>query len=424
MTDGKDAPPTVGTVAEYREHPVERMREWAPITDLAKLDAPERDHYLLFHPNYLSVLFDDHAHLERYTVGASDIATKSVGSVNGDQWRAQRTVQQPYFAQDNITGHAGIFKEIGLEICEELPDGGVVDIHQIMKRNAVRMIARTVFGFDVVEDALLERSEIFTAWHDAKARQEAVPADLQERFENACRYLEQTVEDHISQTDPHGDNHGLAPLLLAAGPGSDAQYTHERVRDELIAKLFSAHRTTAQAWTYTLYLLAEHPEATRTVTEELGQVSEGGNPAPKDLESLSKTEQAVREALRMYPPVPVLSRQTTAPLTVENHEIPAESVLYFPQAIIHHDERWWDQPGTFLPNRFDRGEPDHPSAYFPFGAGPRRCLGDTFAMAQAKMVVATVLSTCTLDPQSEPRALSPGPSGVLGEPIEIYVLKQ
>lgn len=427
MSSPGKQPPTVGTVSEFRMDPIGRMREWARETDteVVHVSGSEREHYVVFHPDLIEKLFfERNAHLKKHMVGATSVATKSIGSVYGDQWRAQRSVQQPHFGPEQIHSYSDTFRDVATAIVGQIPENEAFDLHQLLKRASVRMLLETVLGDTDVDDSLLECADVLTEWHHTRATRETVPEDVQTRFEALCASLTKRIDTVLAEVGPQTEGRGLAPTLLAAGPDSEAAYTTDRIRDELLAKLFSGHRTTAQSWTYTLFLVAGTPAVERRVLDELASVTDGEPPGPAHVDDLSFLERTIRESLRLHPPTTAQSRVTTTDLTLDGYTLPSQSVVYLPQVIVHRDGRWWDEPDTFRPDRFESDGPSHSLAYFPFGAGPRRCLGERFAIVQAKVVVATLLSAYRFERVSDPATLTPSPSGVLSEPVRFRARPQ
>jgi cytochrome P450 len=168
--------------------------------------------------------------------------------------------------------------------------------------------------------------------------------------------------------------------------------------------LLAGHDTTALTLTYSWYLLSEHPDARRRFHAELDAVLDG-DPTAEDAAELDYTEQVVKEAMRLYPPAYTIYRESKTDDSVAGFHLPAGRIVSMPQWVVHRDPRWWDDPDTFRPERWsddasggdeaDANRPDY--AYYPFGGGPRRCIGGEFAMREAKLVLATVGRRVALD---------------------------
>ncbi|RQG94847.1 cytochrome P450 [Natrarchaeobius chitinivorans] len=420
----QDCPPAVGTVSEYDENPFRRLEQWGEHGDVVRITGSETDRHVLSHPSDIERMFFEHQDiLEKHMVGQTSVATKSVGSVYGDQWRAQRSVQQPYFGPDRVRSNCSTFGEIARNVVDEVVTGERIDVHELMRRTAVRVILRTIFGDEHVSDDILECSAPIVDWHEAKAADGEIPPEITDRFESAHATLVDRIDTLIEKrrrSDDAGkldDDGGLIPVLLAAGPDSDAQYTTDRIRDEMLAKFFSAHRTTSELWTYCLYTIATSPDIERECLAELESVAPDGRLGAQHVDELEYVERVLREVLRLYPPAPVLSRQLSADVSLDEYTLPAGDVVYFPAITVHRDERWWDEPERFVPNRFETDQPRHSFAYFPFGVGPRRCPGEEFTLAASKVVLGELLSAFSFERDTNTDQLGDRPAGVLNSPV-------
>ena len=163
--------------------------------------------------------------------------------------------------------------------------------------------------------------------------------------------------------------------------------------------LLAGHDTTALTLTYTWYLLSEHPEAERRVHEELDDVVGDDRPAMEHVRGLDYTERVIQEAMRLYPPVYSLFRTATERFEVDGYTVPPGSTVMLPQWAVHRSARHWEEPDRFDPDRWtrERSEGRHRFAYFPFGGGPRHCIGKHLAMLEAQLIVATVASRYRLE---------------------------
>ncbi|WP_276278983.1 cytochrome P450 [Halorussus caseinilyticus] len=213
-----------------------------------------------------------------------------------------------------------------------------------------------------------------------------------------------SVDFHL---DPFGEvRDDLLSLLVAAADTDETGMDPEAVRDQLVTFLFAGHETTATALTYACWLLAGNPDARQRLDAELDAVLDGRDPTFAELPELDYTGQVVKEALRLYPPIYALYRQPKKPVVLGGYRIPADTTLQLATYSVQRDDRWWDTPDEFRPERWgsearsasdasgERSEPranDHPEyAYLPFGGGPRHCIGMRFATTEMKLVLATL----------------------------------
>jgi cytochrome P450 len=184
----------------------------------------------------------------------------------------------------------------------------------------------------------------------------------------------------------------LAMLLQARDEDTGAGMTDEQVRNEVATLMFAGHETTAVTLTWAFYLLSQHPEAERKLHAELAEALGGRTPTVADLPSLKYTRMVVEETLRLYPPAFGVTRQSLGEDEIGGYRIPANSSVSVIINNVHHDPRWWENPEQFEPERFSpERSVDRPNfAYLPFGGGPRLCIGNSFAMTEAQLALATV----------------------------------
>ena len=211
-------------------------------------------------------------------------------------------------------------------------------------------------------------------------------------------YLDETVYGLIEQRRQSGlDGDDLLSMLLnvrdeEADNPDEAVMTDQQLRDEVITLFAAGHETTAVALTWTWYLLAAHPDVQARFHAELDSVLGGRIPTPDDLSNLPFTEQILTESMRLYPPIWSAGRMTFEPITLGGWEIPAGVGLSAPPLILQRDARWFDEPLEFRPDRwtpeFRKNLPRF--AYYPFGGGPRQCIGEGFAWLEAMLILATL----------------------------------
>jgi len=304
---------------------------------------------------------------------------------------------------------------------ERWTDGAVLDVHEQTMGLTLGIVAEALFGTDVGRDVAtvgraLETVMTFQEGHTAELIPFELPTPARRRFEAAIDDLDRVVYGIVDErrralreagelgdggsagatdddaTGPTGRD-DVVSWLLAATDGSGERMSRRQVRDEVMTLLLAGHETTALALTFTCWLLAQHTAVEERLLEELADVLEGRDPEIGDLDDLPYLEQVVTESLRLYPPVPGIIREAVADDVVTGYRVPAGTTVSMNQWTVHRDPRYYDDPLAFRPGRwtdeFRRSLP--PLAYFPFSAGPRRCIGDRFALLEAKLVLATLL---------------------------------
>jgi cytochrome P450 len=419
MSSQRERPPVVGTLAEYSEAPFERRTEWAKEADIFRVTGPEADHHMAVHPDYVGeILFDDEQFVK--FEGYGSVFGDGVVSVYGDQWRAQRGALQPAFIPPQVRSYAETIREIVAEVVAGIEDGETVDVRELFTDLTMEVMLETLFGgSEKKKGTISEAAHGITEWFLETATAGDVPPEVESGFEEGMNQLTTLIDEMITERGEGDEDGDLLSMLVALGTESEADYTDERIRDEMITMLFAAHETTALTLTYTLFLLADAPKVEEKLLEEVDEVLDGSVAGPEHLTELEYTEQVLNEALRLYCPAHSLFRETTTDVEIDGYMIPEGDVVHLPQWVIHRDERWWDDPTEFRPERFT-GETDRPShTFFPFGVGPRRCLGEDFARAEAKIVISTFIDRFTFERETEDFEMLASLTAVPDRPIEL-----
>jgi len=419
MSTDTKLPPTVGTLSEYSQAPFERRTEWAEAGDLVRITGPDADHHMVAHPAYVEqVLFEEDG-VMKYE-GHESVFGKGMVSVYGDQWRAQRGAMQPAFQPAAIQSYTETMRDIVTGVINEIDDGQTIDARERFTDLTMEIMLQTLFGGSGERKKTISRAAArITEWFLETATAGDVPPEVQSDYERGMDELTTLIDGMVGDRRAGEGGGGLLSMMLELGPDSDAGYTDERIRDEMITMLFGAHETTALTLTYTMYLLAGNPEAAAQARSELSSVVGGGVPGPEHLSKLEYTEHTIDEALRLYSPAHSLFREATADVELGGYTVPEGDLILLPQWVIHRDERWWDDPQTYRPERFaDDG--DRPSfAFFPFGAGPRVCIGEAFARAEAKVVVGGLLDAFEFEQETETFGMEASLTAVPDRPIEL-----
>ena len=317
----------------------------------------------------------------------------------GEFWLRQRRLAQPAFHRARIASYAATMVEYTEKLLEGWRDGEELDAHQEMMRLTLRIVGKTLFDADVERDAqgvgkslelLLEigadfRRTIFVPhWLPT-------PANL--RIKREVAHIEKILYRIIAERRASGRDKGdLLSMLLAAQDEDGSRMTDKQLRDETITLFLAGHETTASTLSWTWWLLAQNPAVEAKLHAELDAVLGGRAPTLDDLANLPYTNHVITEVLRLYPTAWGLAR-----LVVEDDEIagyPATKGMGIAMAqwVVHRDSRWYEAPEEFRPERWqgDLVKRLPRFAYFPFGGGARQCIGNTFALMEAALVLATV----------------------------------
>jgi cytochrome P450 len=320
----------------------------------------------------------------------------------GDFWLRQRRLMQPAFHRDRIVGFAPLVTGFAGRMLDGWRDGGELDLHQEMTRLTLEIAAKVFFDADVSRDAadvgaaLGVMIQQFVPQADlAFLLPDWAPLPVSRKFRRAVRRLDEIVYEMIrrrrADPAPRGD---LLDLLLAARDESGNPMSDRQLRDEITTIFVAGHETTALAISWTAMLLAQNPHCATRLSEEVDCVLAGRAPTAEDIPQLRYTEMVVKESLRLYPPAWGVGRRTLRRFEIGGYSLPAGTNFLLCQWIVHRDPRFFPDPEKFDPERW-REDPQRTGAlarfaYFPFGGGPRVCIGASFAMMEAVLIVAAI----------------------------------
>ncbi|UTF55639.1 cytochrome P450 [Natronosalvus rutilus] len=369
------------------------------------------DACMVAHPDAIQqILLDDHEAFEKgdvVTRNLDDAMGEGLFLAGGDQWQIQRTQMQPAFYRDRLNTYVPEMHATAGELVTQWSDGEIINVIDTMTATTMDVLGRTLFGVDVTEnsvvteasDAILARFDTSRFWSFLP---DQLPTPTNQRYRRELEQLQAFVDELAAQRqaqEPENRGDDLLSILVGFVEANDL--TRKEFRDNMITFLFAGHETTALGLTYTALCLAQHPEEQATLRAEIDAVCDGEVTAD-DLPKLDRTANVIDEALRLYPPVYMFFREAMRDVKLQGYEIPEGTTLVLPQWVVHRDPAWWDDPETFRPDRFV-GDTDRPEyAHFPFGGGPRHCIGMRFARMEMKTVLATILSEYTFELVSEP----------------------
>lgn len=407
------SPPTVrasiigGHYWQFRRSPIEFFNRLAALGDITSFRMGPVKAFFLNHPDLVrDVLVTNHSKFEkgRALKRAKSLLGEGLLTNEGESHLRQRRMIQPAFHRQRITGYAESMIEYGEKMAGEWQEGTEYDISQEMMRLTLNIVGKTLFSANVADEAdevgkamtdlvelfdylLLPFSEIL----------EKLPFPQSGRFRRAKKTLDDVIYGIINERRVLGEDKGdLLSMLLAARDeeGDGTGMSDEQIRDECLTLFLAGHETTANALTFTWYLLSQNPEAEEKFHSELNSILYGRIPVPEDYSRLKYTEAVLAEAMRLYPPAWALGR-----LAIENHElngypIAKGSLLLMSMYITQRDARFWDEPDAFKPERWLREnaikEASQKFTYFPFGGGVRRCIGEQFAWMEGVLLLAAI----------------------------------
>jgi cytochrome P450 len=372
------------------------------------------DFYLVNDPDLVETVLTDRDRFRKSTTSQEDLGDllgRGLVLSEGDLWERQRQRIRPAFYMDRIADYADTMAAAARAAADDWTGSPVVDVEDEMKALTLRILVRSIFGseLDYEERGIRETVErLQEPGQPAKqpiARMvpKWVPIPMWRRYTEGIAEMEAVIEEFVDSRRGEAAAHDdLISMLLTATDEDGESMPEELVRDELMTFLFAGHETTATALTFAWFLLAQHQRVERTLVAELDEALDGRPPTFEELPDLEYTEQVLREAMRLYPPVPQIPRDTTGPVELGGYALPEGATVAACQWTVHRDGSNWAYPYEFRPERF-AGDDDRPRfAYFPFGGGPRRCIGKQFAMVEGKLILAALARRYHLELVSDP----------------------
>ncbi len=408
--------PLIGVLPEFRRNAPEFLLSARSHGDLVYLRLGPQHIYFVNHPDWIRDILVTHQAgftksrmLERARVLLGDGLLTSEGEFH----TRQRRLVQPAFHRDRLAGYAATMVDCaaacGTYSRDRWESGAKVDVAREMMRLTLAIVARTLFSADVTSEAddigtaLTEVLGLFeTVLLPFSEWLEKLPLPSVRRFERARDRLDRTIYRIIEERRASKRDQGdlLSMLLLAQDDERDDNQdeagrtgmTDKQVRDEALTLFLAGHETTANALTWTWYLLSQNPEAEAKFHGEIDHVLGERAPTFDDLPRLRYTEMVFAESMRLYPPAWGIGRRTIHEYPIGEYRIPARSILLMSPYVMHRDPRWFAQPDRFDPERW---LPDAVAArpkfsYFPFGGGARVCIGERFAWMEGVLLLATI----------------------------------
>ena len=319
----------------------------------------------------------------------------------GERHLRQRRMIQPIFHRQRIAGYADVMVSLARRVTGDWRDSETLDIHAQMTRLTLLIVAKTLFDADIENDAG-EISQMvttlvgsfFTTLGPLAELRLRLPLPSSKRILAARAHLGTTLQTMIAERREGGDRGDLLSMLVAAQDSEDEnrRMSDQQVQDEAMTLFLAGHETTANALTWTFSLLAQNPDAARRLRDELERVLAGRDPTYADLECLPYTRMVLSESMRLYPPAWIVTREALEEIEVGGYRLPKGATVLLSQWVVHRDARYYPDPLRFDPERWT---PDQAAArpklsYFPFGAGPRVCIGEPFAWMEGILLLATI----------------------------------
>ncbi|MGP0064230.1 MAG: cytochrome P450 [Isosphaeraceae bacterium] len=359
--------------------------------------------YLVSHPEHIEYVLRTHADnfmKDKLTRWLIPLVGEGLLTSEGTLWRRQRRLAQPAFQHQQIERYAAVMVEHTERMLRTWQDGEVRDPHEELMQLTLGIVAKTLFDAELSENAKTVGHSLEVVMNHFMSPMrwfrflDYLPIPSSRRYWRAIDRLDRIIYGIIkSHRDEGRDRGDLLSRLLAARDEEGAGMTDRQLRDEVVTLVLAGHETTALVLFYAFYLLSQSPESEARLADELHAVVPDRSPTAADVPNLKYAEWVVREAMRLYPPAWGIAREALADCEIGGYHVPKGTQVFMTQWLVHRDARWFDDPEVFRPERWDndliRRLPR--CAYFPFGDGPRICIGNHFAMMEAVLILATIV---------------------------------
>ncbi len=405
--------PLVGNLFDLLDDPLgfmtKAVREHGDVVRLRV--GPLRELYVLGHPDGVEyVLRTNHRNfikdkMTRKQLGA--VLGEGLLTSEGELWRRQRRLAQPAFQLDQIQRYSTVMVDYAGRMVDGWRAGESRNVHASMMRLTLEIVAQVLFTASVgdkaarVGRALEALTDYWAGPGGFFGWWKYLPVPGAVRYRQAVRDLDALIGETIAaRRESGGGPEDLLSRFLSARDEDGGRMSDKQLRDEMVTLLLAGHETTAVALSFCFYLLALNPGADAKLAAELDEVLAGEPPTAGHIPRLRYTEWVVKEAMRLFPPVPSVGREALADCAIGGYRIPRGAQIIPAQWVVHRDRRWFGEDAEeFRPERWDHDLAKRipHCAYFPFADGPRVCIGNHFAMMEAVLVLATVAARYRLE---------------------------
>src|SRR5271168_1499313 len=383
-------------------------REFGDIVALRYLHVPI---CLLIHPRDIEyVLVTNQSNFTKSSDyrALARVLGKGLLNSEGKFWQRQRSLIQPAFRRENILSYSSVMTSEARRMLDSWTDGEARNVHEDMMRLTLEIVAKCLFGAEVgaAAERVGKAMEVVTDNFMADAGQALlIPFDIPDFLgarRQATRELKAIINGILRERRASQQRRGdLLDMLLQARDSEGRPMSDEQLRDEVMTLFLAGHETTAIALSWTCFLLTQNPQVAATLAEELRAVLGDREPTPEDLPRLRYTDMVLKESMRLYPAVWGIGRKAIADCEIGGYRVAAGTNVFIFQWLTQRDARFFPDPERFDPERW-RDDPVRSGkiprfAYFPFGGGPRVCVGAAFAMMEATLLLAMIAQRFDLD---------------------------
>lgn len=406
---GPKGAPLIGNAREFVQEPLHYLQNCASeYGDIMQISLGTTPIYMLSHPDYIEhvlVTQNKSYNKSRFTQRRKSLFGNGLIFSEGEFWLRQRRMMQPAFHQRRIATYSAAMVSLAQRMSERWHDGETITLHEDMMQLSLEIVVKTLFDAETTGDVqqigrtldvLIEQVSAaavrpiqFPDWVPTRGNRQynAALAELN-------GIIQQIIREHRQREIENDD---LLSLFLHIQDEDGTRMTDKQVRDEVVNLYIAGHETVALALSYTWRLLAEHPEVEAKLHSELDSVLDGRAPIMDDLRHLPYTEQVFTEAMRLFPPVWGIFRDCKSLDEIAGYRITPNTVVLMSPWVVHHDARFYSEPEEFRPERWEKqaSQAIPRYAYFPFGGGQRLCIGNMFAMIEARLLLATLAQKWT-----------------------------
>jgi len=402
------------------------LREWEKLGDFYDVNFPQIPFLVLSHPDYVKhILVTNHRNYKKafsynflsYTFGQGLVTNE------GDSWLKQRRTAQPAFHRERLSSLVDVMIKDTESLAEAWKDkarlGQSVGLVGDMMKTTSAIVAHALFETDVrqISDDFVALMTIVNHQTTQKLVNPLrspmwMPTPNNLQLNGAIRKLDKIIYDIIGQRRKTGaQQHDLLAMLMEAeDEESGDRMSDLQLRDETVTLMMAGTETSANALSWTFSLLLQHQEVMKKLRQEVDHVMSDGTLNSQSLSRLTYTTQVLNESMRIYPPAWIVAREALAYDEVDGFPIPQGSQVYMSSFIVHRHPDFWEKPHVFDPERFseENSKGRHKFAFFPFGGGPRYCIGNNFAMMEMKVILASLVHHFDFEALSKlPVALEP-----------------
>src|SRR6266576_3223200 len=337
-------------------------------------------------------------------------ASEGLLTIDGEKHRQQRRAVQPAFHKKQVEGYASIINQYTQELLKTWYPGDRLDMSRAMQELTLRIVSKCLFSIDLSS----QLGSLSDAFDGVIGSSTSMAEDLLNiRIDNpitgygkrraAIRQLDMLIYTLIAQRrDDDRDYHDVLSMLMSAQSGEEpgTKLNEKQIHDHILTFLAAGHETTAIPLVWTFYLLAQYPQVRIKLQDEIRSVLVGREPSTDDLARIPYLDWVLDESMRLYPPAWLRMRFVTKEAEIDGVKLPVGTLLILSQWVMHRLPEIWQDSEVFKPERWDPAKEQHipPGAYFPFGGGPRTCIGMPLAQMEARIILASILQRYTPQP--------------------------